>query len=483
MSVSRGSRPGSNVSFYSNSTTSRFGPNMRVPRPSSLSLYGALDQTVRLGGGVEDLPLVLHPEPSEVVWNVMPVGQREVDLLYLRVLLQHCLAHAVKGVLHRGAVMVGEGLEDPVPHPPPRLTEVHVRGVVPPAGDDDGRQNAVVRLGQGGVLLVQVTLKAGVGGLEHQHVVQTGLYCDAARGALHHRRTLPGGPDEGVLVLPAIHHDTVPEVLDEAYAGVLDFRAGLEEVLDQLYPEILDVPGEVVFGQRVDRVPHGVGRQEAGVVALDVGRLEIARERHVYPHVGDLVPARVALDLNQPDVRFAVAALAQDDLPGCRFGHRLPPSSTRSPRRRRAIFEISARAVSISSSLALASRSSAPLRIDSLVCSLTQKIKGMPNFSWYERFIPVNASYSSGESRFSPAAFPARSGCARMSSILRSSEAAFTALSIAPCSSDRLRKGRSRQATSATQGECSYTPPNLATNSSRSKLLASSTVTPAGLPP
>src|SRR4028119_2286060 len=75
-----------------------------VVRPAIRSgppLHGTLDQAVGLGVCMKDLALVLHPEPLQVVRDVVPVGQGEVNLLYLRESLQHRPAHAVERVLHR----------------------------------------------------------------------------------------------------------------------------------------------------------------------------------------------------------------------------------------------------------------------------------------------------------------------------------------------------------------------------------------------
>jgi hypothetical protein len=66
----------------------------------------------------------------------------------------------------------------------------------------------------------------------------------------------------------------------------------------------------------------------------------------------------------------------------------------------------------------------------------------------------------------------------------RSGGASRTVVTNAACISERSAKGRSRHAPSATQGERSYSDPNLSMNPSRSRLDASSTVfSSAPLPP
>ena len=102
----------------------------------------------------------------------------------------------------------------------------------------------------------------------------------------------------------------------------------------------------------------------------------------------------------------------------------------------------------------------------------------------------VNAAYSSGVSRSSPAdacsrvellvsvpsiaALPARSGWARISASLRSRGAAYIAATSASWSSSRSANGRSCQAASATQGECSNSGPKRSTKATRSSPLIAS---------
>src|SRR5918992_2576169 len=128
-----------------------------VRRPATKSarpLHGALDQAVRLARGVEDLVVVLDPETFEVVEQVVLVGEGELDLLYLGEPFEHSFAYTIERVLHRGAVVIRKGREDPVPHAAPASVEVEVRVLtVRPARGDGGREYAVVGVGEGGVLL------------------------------------------------------------------------------------------------------------------------------------------------------------------------------------------------------------------------------------------------------------------------------------------------------------------------------------------
>jgi hypothetical protein len=174
-------------------------------------------------------------------------------------------------------------------------------------------------------------------------------------------------------------------MLGDAYQGALHGRAGLEEVIHQPQPERLDTLREVNLRQRVDGVAHGVRRQKAGVVAPNVRPLEIAFQGDIHGQVPQLVTSHIAPDFDEPDLRLPVVVLAEVDLsahPASRLGHcRSPSCSTRSWRRRRAIFAISPSAVSTSSSREFCRRLLAFCNMDSFVCSLTQTIIGNPNLS------------------------------------------------------------------------------------------------------
>src|SRR5215211_488108 len=243
------------------------------------------------------------------------VGKGEVDLLYLGKLFEYRPAHAVQGILHRRTVVVGEGLEDPLAYPAPQAVEVQARGVtVRPACGDHGSQDPVIGLGECGVAFPEKALEAGVGGLEHQEVVDPRLHPRAARIAPYDRGSFAGAPDKRVLVPPAGHPDAVPGVLDDAHPGALHGGSGVEEVVDQHRPERLDAARQVVLRQRVYGIAHGVRREQAGVVAPEVGGLEAALEGDVHTQIPEPVVPPFALHLDEPDLRLTVVILTQDDL-------------------------------------------------------------------------------------------------------------------------------------------------------------------------
>ena len=67
-------------------------------------------------------------------------------------------------------------------------------------------------------------------------------------------------------------------MLGEAYAGALDRETDLNKVPDQLHPEVLDAPDQLVLRQRVDGVAHRIGGDEPSVVALYVSGLEVTED-------------------------------------------------------------------------------------------------------------------------------------------------------------------------------------------------------------
>jgi hypothetical protein len=122
------------------------GAERPVVRAASRPLDGALDQAVGLGGGLEDLVVVAQTEGGEVDEQVVAVGQREMDALDLRVGLEDRLAHAMQRVLHRGAVVVGEGAQEELVGAAPDAPEVGVAVAVGPGGGDARGEDAVRRV-------------------------------------------------------------------------------------------------------------------------------------------------------------------------------------------------------------------------------------------------------------------------------------------------------------------------------------------------
>ena len=84
-------------------------------------------------------------------------------------------------------------------------------------------------------------------------------------------------------------------------------------MLDQPQPERLDVIDRVLLGQRIDRVAHGVGGQQAGVVPLDVGGLKLALELDADREIAQIVSVGPARDVDQANLGLSVPGLTQND--------------------------------------------------------------------------------------------------------------------------------------------------------------------------
>ena len=104
-----------------------------------------------------------------------------------------------------------------------------------------------------------------------------------------------------------------PRVLDDVHARARNARPGREEVLDEPPSERLDVIDRMLLGQRVDRVAHGVGGKQAGVVSLDVGGLEVALELDVDREIAQVVAVGPARDLDEANLGLPVPGLTQND--------------------------------------------------------------------------------------------------------------------------------------------------------------------------
>jgi hypothetical protein len=71
-------------------------------------------------------------------------------------------------------------------------------------------------------------------------------------------------------------------------------------MLTEQCSESLKVPGQMLLGQPVDGVLHGVGGKHAAVVTFDMGRLDIALEQHLDRQIEEIVPRVRPKDLRHP---------------------------------------------------------------------------------------------------------------------------------------------------------------------------------------
>jgi hypothetical protein len=101
-----------------------------------------------------------------------------------------------------------------------------------------------------------------------------------------------------------------PRVLLEPHAGPRHLRDVVDEVAGEHQTERLRLADRlaVLGGVGEDRVLHGVGRQDLGVVAGEVGVREVAGQRDADVQVDELV--RVAVAVHTHDARLGLAVLA-----------------------------------------------------------------------------------------------------------------------------------------------------------------------------
>ena len=82
--------------------------------------------------------------------------------------------------------------------------------------------------------------------------------------------------------------EVAPALFGERHRDLIGVR-GVEQMATDVEPKPLDLGSEVVLGQGVDRVLHGVGGKDLVVVTVDVGLAVVAGEQHTHRQIGDLV--------------------------------------------------------------------------------------------------------------------------------------------------------------------------------------------------
>ncbi len=272
------------------------------------------------------------PNGDEVDGDVVLVRHPHRHLAHVGAGGEQRLAHGVERVLHRLRVVGRERLEQ-------RLTgsraDVVVRrgaGVeVGPIGGDLGRQDAVLGLGQHGELVAQEPGERRVGRLQHGEPGDPAPHAERAVAVCCHDRRRCGGRSGGerVRVRCAADLGARPGVLAQGHLGHLGGRRGVQVAPGQRGAEVLDRAGEVLLGECIDRRAHRVGRQDRGVVALGVHRVEVTLQTHVDGQVAQLVQLVTrtpATDQYEPDAVLAVAVGPH------RRGHRRLASPRQLPR-------------------------------------------------------------------------------------------------------------------------------------------------------
>ena len=197
---------------------------------------GRLDQAVGAVGGVEDLVRVVQAERGQVRGEVVLVRAGELDLVDAVVLGDDRLTHLVEGVLQRARIALGERGQQSRLDPVIDRVEVEIGGVVTPPGRHVGGQDAILGLGQGGVLVLRVPHEARSGRLHHGQPVEAADH-GVGRAVANHDR----GADLGRAAVEA-----VVVVVDPVPAELLSRPAAAGDPVE-FGGEVLGQPEQVLL--------------------------------------------------------------------------------------------------------------------------------------------------------------------------------------------------------------------------------------------
>ena len=242
----------------------------------------------------------------------MDVGHAQRDLADVGGGGERGLPHPVQAVLHR--VAVGGG-EDPQECLPDRACHRVVAGVVAersalelPSRRHARGQDAVGGRRQRRVLVLQVVDESRTRGLHDREVVEAGL--DLARRPGHGRageRRSPLRSHEAVVVVAAVDPHAPPDRFVDPDARFRDMPVTLQEALRDGQGERLVGRVQVLQGQHVHQVPHGVGGHHRRVVGVRVGTGELAVQADGDAALTYPVAILRALHAQHADVGLSVA--------------------------------------------------------------------------------------------------------------------------------------------------------------------------------
>lgn len=183
--------------------------------------------------------------PAQINLKIMLIRQTVIDGVYAWHCREDLVTHLVHGVLHAGAIIVGERLQRDIPRRLPRFVKrllaeldfLQARERLPqPAALDFGRENAVPGFWQDRVVALVEAVKRGARALQHQQFVDAALDGDAAAGLLVARHDLHltnflAVAVEAVWVRLAVDDHARPAVLDDLDVCGVDVRVLVHEVL------------------------------------------------------------------------------------------------------------------------------------------------------------------------------------------------------------------------------------------------------------
>ena len=100
-----------------------------------------------------------------------------------------------------------------------------------------------------------------------------------------------------------------PAVFGEFCSYFSNLRVIEEKMICQVKAECFDGGGEMIFGQCVHRIFHGIGGQDLRVIAGGVYLIKVSGEGYIDGDMPDLMPVRVANDLGEIDRIFPISVL------------------------------------------------------------------------------------------------------------------------------------------------------------------------------
>ena len=87
--------------------------------------------------------------------------------------------------------------------------------------------------------------------------------------------------DESVRVLGTVDGNSPPRLLAQPHRCPRDVLERVDKVLDENLTERLDGRNTALFGERINRVPHRISRNDQAIVSSEVRRIKIAVELDV----------------------------------------------------------------------------------------------------------------------------------------------------------------------------------------------------------
>ena len=187
---------------------------------------------------------------------------------------------------------------------------------VGPDGLELGGEDTVGGFGEGGEFVAEEILEGGGGGFEDEEVFEAGFdagfdeFLSAGAGDFG-GGAAAGAFGEGVRVGFAGDGETRPAAFGEADFSAVDVGVGLKEMFGEEEAEGFGFGAEMLFGQDVHGVLHGVRGDDEAVIGLGVGGVEVALKGDGDIEFFEGVNFASAEDFQDADAGFAVLVMGE----------------------------------------------------------------------------------------------------------------------------------------------------------------------------